>query len=152
MGWAAARAELVSILNGAQITSPYTETLTALEYPPKGVQGADVHALAFVVPPARTYRPGVNAIRTVEIDSVTVRVLLFDPDAEDASKRMEGWIDKLSDLLDNNLTLNGNLQGSIMDWSTTEFSTYGPDGAPPYGFDLVLSIPLAVVEAVTRGV
>ena len=95
--------------------------------------------------------PSVNGIVVTEIGAVTVRFLLHDRDPEAAAKRMEGWRTKLRELLSDNLTLNGTLQGSIVDWDFTEFSTFGRDGAPPYGFDLEIRIPLGLVASVARG-
>ena len=151
MGWAEARAELVNILQGASISDPYAETLTAREWPPRVELGRAELPVAYVIPPRMHDLPQVNGIVVTEIGAVTVRFLLHDRDPEAAAKRMEGWRTKLRELLSDNLTLNGTLQGSIVDWDFTEFSTFGRDGAPPYGFDLEIRIPLGLVASVARG-
>lgn len=156
MTWATARAELVSILNGAQVSvtlsgQAVTDTLTALEYPPRARQGPDTLPLAFVIPPARRVTRGANSVRIVEIEGVKVRVLLHDSDAEYAAQRMEAWVGKLSDLIGNNIALNGQLQGAIESQEFSEFSLFGPQGGPPYGFEMVLGLPVAIVETETRG-
>ncbi len=156
MSWAAARAELVNILHGAQVSvtldgEAVTDTLTALEYPPRARQGADALPVAFVIPPARRVRREANSVRIVEIDEVKVRFLLHDSNTEHAAQRMEAWVGKASDLIGDALALNGTLQGGINRQEFSEFSTFGENGAPPYGFDMLLGLPVAIVETETRG-
>ena len=155
MTWATARAELKSILHAATASvtldgEAITDTLTALEYPPRARQGADALPLAFVIPPARNIRREANGVRVVEIDEVKVRVILHDSDEKHAATRMEAWVGKLTDLIGANVTLNGILQGSINRQEFTEFSTFGLNGAPPWGFDMMLGLPLGIIDAETR--
>lgn len=108
MSWATARAGLVSLLNGAAITSPHTETLTVLEYPPPGEVGPEQLPLAYIVPSARTVNWLPGARKTV----ISPRVVVYlgpavSPDIADLSERAEAWVEKLATLFDGAQALNG---------------------------------------------
>ncbi len=150
MGWAEARSQIAAVLDGAAITSPYAETLRALEYPARARQGASALPLAFVIPPARRISRGPNGMRRIQIDEVKIRVLLHDNNAEDAAQRMDAWVARMIDIIGDNMTLNGTVQ-VVAGQEFTEFSTFGPDGGPPYGFDMTLSFGAnGIVETETR--
>lgn len=147
MGWAEARAAIASTLDAAvvQVATQNEERLTAYEYPPSGQQ--TVFPLAFVVPPAREISRGVNNMLRIVVPEVRVRFLLHADNAELAAKRMDAWIVKATELVGANLTLDGSVITLKQEFS--EFSTFGANGAPPYGFDMLLRFDHGMVEVET---
>lgn len=148
MTWADARTALTTVLNGLQVTADgYSpEQLTCSEFPPDGDD--QPYPFAFVIPPAREVVRGANGLRRVTVNQVKVRVLLHAERQSEASARMEAWIPVLIDAIGDNITLNDG-SGLVLGQKFSEFSTYGPDGLPPYGFDMDLDVQITDVE--TRG-
>lgn len=142
MAWADARAALVAKFDGATVTATgyQAETLRCLDKPPAG--RIDVSPIAYVIPPAREVVRYAGGLRRIAISQVRVRVELGADNIEEAADRMEAWVVKLADLVGDALNAEGTAGVVINTQEFSEFQEYGPEGGPPYGFDMVLGISL----------
>jgi hypothetical protein len=143
MTWAAAREALVDIFNGetVQVPGQGLETLTMLEFPPAGDVGPNAYPLAYVVPPPREVRRFPGGMRAVAVETARVTFLLHATNREIAARRLEAWAVKATDIVGENLTLNGAVT-VVNTQAFTEFSGYGREGGPPYGFDMELGVQI----------
>lgn len=144
MTWANARAAIKTLLDGQTISSPYAETLKALEYPPPGELGADVLPLAFIVPSGRSvsWRP---MMRYTDFDAIPIRVYLGPPNAENIevlATRYEAWVEKIIALFDTAQTINGTAD-VVRSLDISGLSQFGTDERPgAWGFDVNVSTHL----------
>jgi len=141
--WPTARAAIKAQLHGLTISSPNSETLTALEYPPGGRQDAGLFPYAYVVPTGETVTRESGGER-VTVKDIRVRVMLAaaggtegGPGMEDLAKRYDAWKESLKDALDDSVALGGNA-----DIYATEqvFDGLGPfdDIDRGWGFEMTL--------------
>lgn len=104
MSWPTARAELKALLATVAITSPITQTIKKVyEFPPGAIQDKPCF---IIYPPAITIERRSGGWRS---DRYRVRVALLvqDADKDRAAELVSAYIDKVTDLIDANVTLNG---------------------------------------------
>lgn len=144
--WLTARAALVAKLNGLSLTaSGYAaETLTCVEKIPNG--NDQPWPISFPIPPARSVDRGPSGMRLVRVEEVRIRFWTGADNAEEAQDRMEAWVAYLIDTIGDSIEADGTAGVVILTQSFTEFSTFGPEGTPPYGFDMLLGVNIADTE------
>lgn len=151
MDWATARTALVTKLHAAtfQASGFASETLGFFALPPTAEQ-TEFSAYGYVIPPARAVRrlPGGTRIR--EISEIRCRFITSAETANEGAARMEALIEKLTDLVGDAIGFEGTAGAVITTQTFTEFSTFGPEGAPPYGFEMTLGA--VILDTETRSV
>lgn len=140
--WQDVRAALVATLNEASQQIGNDAPLVVDEWPPESGELASPYA--YVLPPERVSKLLPND-RVRERLEVIVRFLLEDESPRLAAQRMELWIEELKVRYQGDLVPAGAFLGDEPVFSA--FSTYGPDGRPPYGFEVRFPVTVEYVAA-----
>lgn len=136
MGWADARAELVTLLGTVAITAPIAQTIKKVyEFPPGTVQDKPCFIL---YPPAITTERNMGGLR---IDRVRARIALViqDADKDRAAQLVSAYVDQLGALIDANVTLNGKVT-VVMGQETEEGSAITIGGIEYQGCITILTL------------
>lgn len=151
--WPLARAAVKAKIDGAQVTvsGHAQETLDALEYAPGGRQDVNEWPYAFLLPAGRNYRHEPGMQRLIG-GSIAVRVMLAPKgnfgSMESLHQRYDAWVDKLADLFDDALQLDGTCDS----WEEQEFGglAFFDAAEVGWGFDMTFT-GLVISETKTPG-